>query len=67
METANPIYIPRNHRVEEVITAGKNQDFGPFHRLHAILQHPFVEQADATEFENPPLATEEVQATFCGT
>ena len=67
MQLANPVIIPRNHRIEEVIQAGKQGDFGPFHRLHRILQHPFDEQLAFSEYENPPEPHEVIRATFCGT
>ena len=67
MRQVNPVFIPRNHRVEEVIQAGIKHDFEPFHRLHAVLQRPFDEQSDFAEYEMPPKPEEEVQATFCGT
>ncbi len=46
---------------------GKQDDFGPFHRLHRILQHPFDEQLAFSEYENPPEPHEVIRATFCGT
>ncbi|MDF1752491.1 MAG: YdiU family protein [Verrucomicrobiales bacterium] len=67
MKESNPIFIPRNHRLEEVIRAGKNGDFAPFHRLNKVLSNPFTEQPDASEFELPPTPAEVVPATFCGT
>ena len=30
MHFANPVFIPRNHRIEEVILAAKERDFAPF-------------------------------------
>lgn len=67
MSGANPVFIPRNHRIEEVIRAGRERDFAPFHRLHAILRRPYEIQDDAGDYELPPESHEEVQATFCGT
>jgi uncharacterized protein YdiU (UPF0061 family) len=67
MRQTNPVFIPRNHRVEESITAGNAGDFEPFHRLNQILQHPFAEQPEFAEYEAAPLPEEVVQATFCGT
>jgi len=67
MRRSNPVYIPRNHRVEEAIEAGNGGDFGPFHRLNAVLQHPFESRPDLVEFESAPQPDEVVQATFCGT
>ncbi len=67
MRKTNPIFIPRNHRLEEVIRAGNEGDFAPFHRLNDVLQRPFSVQPEFAEFEAAPLPNEVVQATFCGT
>ena len=67
MRGANPIFIPRNHRLEEAILAAEQQDFGPFERLLAVLARPFHEQPGNAEYENPPRPREIVHATFCGT
>lgn len=67
MENANPVFIPRNHRIEEVIEAGKRENFEPFHRLHRILQTPFTEQEEHAAYEQTPGPEEIVCATFCGT
>lgn len=67
MRRMNPVFIPRNHRIEEVIQAGNNGEFAPFHRLNEVLQHPFAEQTEFAEFEAAPAVNEVVHATFCGT
>ncbi|MFP6765678.1 MAG: YdiU family protein [Planctomycetaceae bacterium] len=67
MRGSNPVYIPRNHRIEEAISAANVGDFGAFHRLHQVLQHPFTVQAESTSYEAAPAPEEVVQATFCGT
>jgi uncharacterized protein YdiU (UPF0061 family) len=67
MRQANPVFIPRNHRIQEVITAAYDGDFEPFHRLHAVLGEPYREQPLNAAYESPPRPEEEVQATFCGT
>jgi uncharacterized protein YdiU (UPF0061 family) len=68
MLAANPAYIPRNHRVEEVIrTAEDHGDFAPFEKLHRVLQKPYDEQESVVEYQKPPRPEEIVQATFCGT
>ena len=33
MRAANPILIPRNHRIEQAIQCAYDGDFAPFHRL----------------------------------
>lgn len=67
MRGVNPVFIPRNHRIEEVIRVGREGDFGPFRRLHEVLQRPYEEQPEAVAFEAAPRAHEVVRATFCGT
>ncbi|CAH0529147.1 protein adenylyltransferase SelO [Vibrio hippocampi] len=68
MNQHNPIYIPRNHIVEQVIAAAEQQqDFEPFEQLLKVLQQPFVQQSGCEEFAQP--APEEFGPfrTFCGT
>ena len=67
MRQANPIFIPRNHRVEEAIRAGVQADYRPFRRLNEILARPFEEQPEHAEFEHPATDDELIQQTFCGT
>ena len=67
MRQANPIFIPRNHRIEAVIRAAYVGDYGPFHQLNDLLKHPFDEQPALEEYEAAPRPNEVVAATFCGT
>jgi len=67
MRTANPRYIPRNHRIEEAIKAAQKGDFSPFQTLLQVLQTPYDEQPEFAEFATPPRPDEEVCRTFCGT
>jgi len=67
MKTVNPVFIPRNHRVEAALEAANQGDFAPFEKLHEVLSNPFKEQPESAVFENPPTEEEQVLATFCGT
>lgn len=67
MQGANPVLIPRNHRIEQAIQAGYRDDFAPFHRLVEALARPFAENGDCTDLEQPPTPEEQITATFCGT
>jgi uncharacterized protein YdiU (UPF0061 family) len=68
MRQANPAIIPRNHQIEAVIKAAvENDDFEPFHRLHAALADPLSGNPDLSEYARPPQAPERVVETFCGT
>jgi len=67
MKAVNPVFIPRNHRIEAVITAATQGDFAPFEALVSVLEKPFEEQPQNAGYENPPTEGERVLATFCGT
>ncbi|MFY0680108.1 MAG: YdiU family protein [Thalassovita sp.] len=67
MARANPVLIPRNHRIEQMISAAVDGDFAPFHRLNAALARPFEVDPAFEELRRPPEPTEEVRETFCGT
>ena len=67
MQAANPIRIPRNHRVEQAIQGVYRGDTAPFHRLVDALATPFTEQDEYADLEAPPRPDEVVHQTFCGT
>ncbi len=67
MAAANPAFIPRNHRIEQMIQAAVQGDYAPFDRLNAVLARPYEDQGDAEELRRPPAENEVVHATFCGT
>jgi uncharacterized protein YdiU (UPF0061 family) len=68
MRRVNPAFIPRNHRVEAALEAASTHgDFGPFHQLLNILEHPYEDQPGRGEFEQPAAPGERVLRTFCGT
>ena len=68
MAQANPQIIPRNHRVEEVIAAGRNGDMAPFHELLAAVTNPYAALTEhSAKFARAPSKDEQVTRTFCGT
>ncbi len=68
MRRVNPAFIPRNHRVEAALEAASTHgNFGPFHQLLKILEHPYDDEPGCVEFEQPPAPGERVLRTFCGT
>ncbi|CUH62731.1 hypothetical protein TG4357_00272 [Thalassovita gelatinovora] len=67
MRRVNPAFIPRNHRVEQMIQSARAGDYVPFERLMKVLSRPYEDQPEAEDLTRPPLATEVVQQTFCGT
>lgn len=67
MRAANPAFIPRNHRIEEMIASAVAGDYAPFHRLNDVLSRPYEDQPEHSDLQRPPKPDEVVQATFCGT
>jgi uncharacterized protein YdiU (UPF0061 family) len=69
MRAANPAVIPRNHLVEEAISAAvNNSDFGPFEELIAVLARPYEDvPAALARYAVPPRPDQVVRQTFCGT
>ena len=68
MRSANPLFIPRNHLIEEAIAAAvSNGDFAPFETLVSVLSRPFDDQPGFERYAAPPRPDQVVRQTFCGT
>jgi serine/tyrosine/threonine adenylyltransferase len=67
MRATNPAFIPRNHRVQAALDAAERGDYQPFEKLLAILQRPYDDQPEFSEYLRPPQSAERVLQTFCGT
>jgi serine/tyrosine/threonine adenylyltransferase len=68
MRLLNPAYIPRNHRIEQVIVAAvEREDFGPFEELARVLSQPYQSRGADDDYAIPPQPGERVLQTFCGT
>jgi uncharacterized protein YdiU (UPF0061 family) len=69
MRAVNPIYIPRNHLVEEAITAASEDgDLTRFERLLEAIQRPFEERSEFAAYAQPaPIDFTTGYQTFCGT
>jgi uncharacterized protein YdiU (UPF0061 family) len=68
MRALNPMFIPRNHLVEEAIGAAVNEeDFSPFETLLNVLSNPFEDQPEYRRYTEPPRPDQVVHQTFCGT
>ena len=68
MRSVNPAFIPRNHRVEEVIKAAVDEgDLAPFEQLIEVLVSPYDEQPSQERYAAPPRPEQIVRETFCGT
>ena len=67
MDRVNPVYIPRNHMVEEALAAATDGDLGPFRQLLDVLAHPFDEQPGLESYAAPAPPSLGPYRTFCGT
>jgi uncharacterized protein YdiU (UPF0061 family) len=67
MRAANPAVVPRNHRVEEALSAAEeHDDLSVLHRLLAALAAPYEGRADQEPYREPP-PDDGTYRTFCGT
>lgn len=69
IRAVNPIYIPRNHLVEEVLAAASSDgDMGPFEDLLRAVRNPFEENQEFDRFASGGSAEFTANyKTFCGT
>ncbi|MFZ1476300.1 MAG: YdiU family protein [Sphingorhabdus sp.] len=67
MEAVNPLYIARNHKVEEALASANGGNYAPFFSLLEVVQNPYIERVEWANYALPaPDGTEEY-VTFCGT
>ena len=66
MRSANPIVIPRNHKVEEALEAAEKNNFKLITRLVEILKDPYSQQKNIINYQIPSNSEKKYQ-TFCGT
>lgn len=69
MRRTSPLYIARNHRVEEALAAAStDNDLGPMNRLLDVLARPFDEREGLEAYAAPaPVEVTAGYRTFCGT
>jgi uncharacterized protein YdiU (UPF0061 family) len=67
MRAVNPAYIPRNHRIQQVIDAAAQEDLGPLEDMLQVLASPYEDHPELAAYAQPPAAGEEIRQTFCGT
>ena len=67
MDRVNPIYLPRNHLVEEALAAATDGDLGLLERLLDVVAAPFDERQGLERYASPAPADFGAYTTFCGT
>lgn len=68
MLAVNPVFIPRNHLIEETISAAVHDaDYAPFHALVDRLAKPYDYREEDSRYALAPQPKQVVSQTFCGT
>ena len=67
MHSVNPIIIPRNHKVEEALTAANNGDLEVMNKLLEVLKKPYENQNNIIDYQSPAPSSNKTYQTFCGT
>ncbi|MAT03620.1 MAG: hypothetical protein CL424_01035 [Acidimicrobiaceae bacterium] len=68
MDAVNPVYVPRNHLVEEALDAAADGDLDPFRELLSVVTDPFTPRPGAERYALPaPDEFDRTYQTFCGT
>ncbi|SNS43510.1 Uncharacterized conserved protein YdiU, UPF0061 family [Geodermatophilus pulveris] len=67
MDRVNPVYTPRNHLVEEALTAATAGDLAPLQQLVEVVTRPFEERPGLERYTEPAPGGSGPYRTFCGT
>ncbi|MBN9670866.1 protein adenylyltransferase SelO [Roseibium aggregatum] len=67
MNLCNPVYIPRNHKVEEALGAAETGDYEPVKKLLTVLAAPFEERPGLEDYAMPAPDDFGAYRTYCGT
>ncbi|MBG6225085.1 uncharacterized protein YdiU (UPF0061 family) [Arthrobacter sp. CAN_A2] len=67
MDRVNPVYIPRNHLVEEALDAATTGDLDPLGRLLEVLTKPFEERPGLERYAAGAPDDFGAYTTYCGT
>lgn len=65
--STNPLYIPRNHLLDEALRAATDGDMAQFNALLERVSAPFDEVAGAQRYALPEEAARGHLTTYCGT
>jgi len=67
MKKNNPIVIPRNHKVEEALTFAEKGNLQKIKQLLVVLNSPYENQENISEYQLPAPSSNKKYQTFCGT
>ena len=67
MKSVNPLVIPRNHKVEEVLESANNNDLSPLKKLIKVLEKPYEKTKEDIDYQSPAPISDKKYKPFCGT
>ena len=67
MRSVNPLIIPRNHKVEEVLEAANKNDFTKLKNFIKVLEKPYENQKNISDYQSSASLSDKKYQTFCGT
>jgi uncharacterized protein YdiU (UPF0061 family) len=67
MDRVNPVYIPRNHLVEEALTAATDGELDPLNRLLRAVTSPYDERPGLERYADTAPECFGSYRTYCGT
>ena len=67
MRSVNPLVVPRNHKVEEVLNSANSNNLKPLEKFLEVLKKPYENKNNTKEYQLPAPPGNEKYQTFCGT
>jgi uncharacterized protein YdiU (UPF0061 family) len=67
MRSVNPIFIPRNHKVEEALKDASEGNLETLNKLLEVIKYPYKDNNMLEEYQQPMPSENGKYQTFCGT
>ena len=67
MRSVNPIFIPRNHKVEEALKDASESNLETLNKLLEVIKDPYKDNNMLEEYQKPMPSKNGKYQTFCGT
>jgi len=67
MRSVNPIFIPRNHKVEEALKDASENKLETLNQLLEVVKSPYKVNGMLKDYQQPMSEENDKYQTFCGT
>jgi len=67
MNENNPVVIPRNHVVEDVLASADQGDLAPLNNFLKIIKNPYGHNLKISNYYKTNIKSDEPYMTYCGT